>query len=524
MADDFAPVRPGEDVRFSARTWNAMMKAGRAFLDSEFTTGTSPGKSFRQADIIKVLNDSGQDLQARSVLGLEEPLFSPGDNLDSFLRDVTFRAVTPTASHAGKFCVLLDPAVNGAVARAYVDGLTHVKVMLDDPGDECADVADGETAYLATGAGGSASLIWFDSVPYDDSGARWAIIRFGAGCASDPYGNTFTGRCDCPEDEYEVDADCGNCGAYYGYYDDNGVATKMPKYWWLTIRASTDTYYAYYDDCNLVTCNQLEGYKVRMAHGGGCSWYGHNDQCVHGELLLDGDVWKLTVMDNADCVLGVFRKSQAAFNCCGTNDGWAADPNNSCDMSVSVEPDPCTCCPDKTCPPDGRPVCSSSPCCYHDCTAVVAVRYLHTPAPTVCQFGVTDCVDLEGNPCTFPDTNCFDAATVPAPPARCGALNGTYNMTWVKDCTWVFKGYPEYFPGEDPENPASGSIGGRVLVRATLTLTGRKWELKLRGDKGQIANFEHDGDCSPTVDMQYAGGSCTHEGQFFTPVATVALA
>lgn len=529
MPDPFKKVAEGEDVTFSAGQWNAMVDAARAQRLGQHDRTTDGPSTTRSADIVRVKNESGADLPMRAVLGLDAPIFTPSDSLDAFLREVTFRGVVPTALHAGKFCVLLEPAPADRVVRAFVDGMTQVRLDLTDPDHTCADVADGVTDHLVSSRTGSAQIVWAEDEPYGYEGVRWSIIRFGAGCGSgEPYSDNL-GRCDCPEDEYEVTVDCGDCGAYYGYYDSPQVGTKMPKYWWVTLSvpAAYSGYYGYgyYGGCDAISCDELDGYRIRMAHDGGCSWSGHNDACVHAELALDGDLWKLTITDREDCVLAVLRTPQAGFNCCGKNSGWVGDPYDSCDISASVEPDPCTCCPDLTCPPDNLPVCSGSPCCYHGCDVVVAVTHLHTPAPTNCQFAQPDpCVDLDGNPCVFPAANCFDAATVPPPELRCSAMNGTYNMKWIKDCTWVFKGYPVYFPGDDPEDPANQAIGGRVKVKATLTLSGKKWTLKLRGDGGQEANFELDAECATMFVMPFSGGTCVHDGQFFVPSAGVAIA
>lgn len=197
MPDDFAPVRPGDDVTFSARVWNAMLDAGRVFRNTRYTSGAPATGAGRQGDIVRVVNDTGEDLRRCAVVGLDSPAILPGDGIDAFLREVTFRGVAPDVSYRGRFGVLLDPAPAGRVARAFVAGVCPVRVFVSDPDLTCADASpSGGTAYLETDPGGSAQLLWVEP---DDGGvwggygyevydgARWGIIRFGTVCQTIPY-------------------------------------------------------------------------------------------------------------------------------------------------------------------------------------------------------------------------------------------------------------------------------------------------------------------------------------------------
>lgn len=183
MADPYRQVRPGEDVEFSAAAWNAMLDAARAAKGpAAGRADAAPGRG-RQADVVLVRNDSGGGLARASVLGLGGPAFSPADSEDAFLREVCFKGVTPTADHLGKFCVLLEPAPAGRVARAYVAGVCPVLVDVGDPDDASADVAAGSAAHLLSSpSGGSAQILWKEA---DDAytgyytGVQWALVRLG---------------------------------------------------------------------------------------------------------------------------------------------------------------------------------------------------------------------------------------------------------------------------------------------------------------------------------------------------------
>ena len=323
-------------------------------------------------------------------------------------------------------------------------------------------------------------------------------------CGGSNGSGTSVTRCQCPEDTYEVNGNCGLCGSTTG-------GTTMPKYWWVTIIANLQYYYGEVNNCQ-TPCTALTNLTMRITaqtdayNNTTCEWYGISQSgCIIVELTIDTSYWKLTIMDKYYCVLAVLRKSVYDWNCCGTNgsDGWILQPFSSCNVSVSVAPDQCTCCPDLTCPPANLPVCTTSPCCLTNCSIAVNVFNLYTPAGLPCT-GQSGCTDSNGNPCTSgPDCWYWQ------PPAnqKCGGMNGDYGMTWVGDCTWKFKGYPSTNQGVSS-----------TLVTAVLTLYQGIWTFTLQGSGGQTANFASGfWNCAPGISMPYTGGSCPVSGG--TPVA-----
>lgn len=349
MADPFRKVRPNEEITFSAAAENAKLDAARAFRLSQHDIRPGvPLTQTRSGDIVPVLNDTGSDLPVRAVVGLDGPIFEPGDSLEAFLREVAFRGVTPTADHGGKFGILLAPAAADQVVRAYVAGVTQVLVDVADPDHSCADVDPGSTLNLVTKEeGGSAQLLWIDPSAYYE-GLRWAIVRFGSTCGGSESGGTGGGlsRCDCPEDSYEVEVDCGSCGEYYG-------TIKMPRFWRLTILGSQE--WPYGTPCIATPCLALVGKQFLLeieddAYGSPtCTWSGAGPGCITAELTPDGDdEWKITILDPDDCVMAVLRVAGSDFQCCGTTDAWESDPGSACDISATLAPHECTCCPDLT--------------------------------------------------------------------------------------------------------------------------------------------------------------------------------
>lgn len=346
MADPFKKVAPGEAVTFSAEQWNLFVDAAKAEQQRQLDRFSGTPSYHHDAAIVRVRNDSGEDLHRNSVLGLEAPIFVPVDeaSTNAFLREVTFRGITPTAGHRGKFAVLLDPAANGRIARAYVAGVCQVRVDVQSPKHKCADVAVGDPTRLRSTKRGSAQLLWLgDSEAYDaySDDERWAIIRFGSTCSSSGGGDAKE-RCDCPDDTYEVDVVCGDC-------------TKLPKTWILTIVESRTA--AYMDDCDDYKCIYLTpGTEIKLdndddpyTYGATCSWLGQGDRCVYAELTINDDQAELKIYTKDGCLLADLYLPNAQFDCCGVNAGWLPVPYTDahCDVDVILEPDPCTCCPEE---------------------------------------------------------------------------------------------------------------------------------------------------------------------------------
>src|SRR5208282_3366571 len=139
VGNPWKKVISGEPLTISAVAWNAMLDVAKQ--DQSRSQSNRPLTQSRDADIVKVLNDTGIDLAQYSVVGLAGPIFDPGFSLASlaaFLRDVVFVANLPAMP--GQFGIMLDPVPIGGVGRAYVDGVCPVMIDLVQPTDTCADI------------------------------------------------------------------------------------------------------------------------------------------------------------------------------------------------------------------------------------------------------------------------------------------------------------------------------------------------------------------------------------------------
>jgi len=513
MPDPFEKVTPGQPVKFSATQWNAFVDAARLARGVRSDIGGGSVEQFRQADIIKIRNDSGSPLGRFSVLGIDSPVFSPTGSAaeqQAFQNQVLLSCITPTSSHRGKFVILMDPVPADGIARAWVAGTCAVLVNVIDEDHSCADIVAGDYNRLQSSRTGSAQMLWRAG----GLGEQWAVIRFGATC-----GGTASGvltDCDCPEDEYEVDVDCFGCT--YGY----GPTTVMPKYWIATILDSQANPYAEEPYCDVV-CADLAGQKVQLENettddpydaydtpAPTCVWSGMNGACLKAELSGDATHAILRFLDIDDCVIATLRKLLADFDCCGPNTDWTQDEGDECLLSVALLPHKCTqCCPPYApCPPeDGQPLCSGIPCCIVDCQIVATATSLATPPGIPCVFGELDCVDSNGDPCVFGDGDCW--STPPATAAQsCGGMNGVYTTQRLSNCVW----YSKQLPAGQPTPP------GEVQCTIRLNSATMKWNATLEGPDGQVAYFTQadQWDCTSTVivlDLVLGSSTCLVGGQ-----------
>jgi hypothetical protein len=266
----------------------------------------------------------------------------------------------------------------------------------------------------------------------------------------------------------------------------------MPKYWHLSIIEASDAPDPA-PECG-VNCALLVGKRLILEHVGGengvCEWVGIDGDCLYGELRREGEWWVLRVYDVEDCLIAQLRKPVNAFDCCGVNTDWE-QVDGSCDLTVRLEPDPCTCCPSPeppSCPPDGRPYCTSTDCC---------------PSGQCFLWAQVDTDDAE---CPENDPNC----TIP-PELLCSPIRGAYKFSWEDNCLWVARGFR---PG--------GSVGGAgpwppITHYAELRLSGRTWTLTVLGNNGQVAVFSYtaptcewgvEADAEPR-EMTWVSGTCT---------------
>jgi len=177
MGDPLQHVQPRDPLKIPAQTFNIFCDAAEDFLKRRRGIGgqaAGPG-DLRQTGIVLVKNSSGAARERFDVLGIDGPLFSPTDAPDQFKNRVILDGVVPTADHAAKFAVLLEPAGEDAIAAGCVAGVCVAKLDVDIEAHEFADVDPASCAALKTAGAGGAQILWKEA----GTGSVLGIVRIG---------------------------------------------------------------------------------------------------------------------------------------------------------------------------------------------------------------------------------------------------------------------------------------------------------------------------------------------------------
>jgi len=174
MGDPLKRVQRGQPLRIPAETFNTFIDVAKAHQQAQQRSGVRH-ESLLSPGVILVQNNSGIDVDQYEVLGISGVIIDPDDNEDEFRRQVALTAITPAASHAGKFVITAEPIADGEIGQARVAGVSPV--MIDWPTDgndyKLADVSG--WGFLEASWLGSAQVLWRAG----GTGVQWAIVRFG---------------------------------------------------------------------------------------------------------------------------------------------------------------------------------------------------------------------------------------------------------------------------------------------------------------------------------------------------------
>ena len=174
MGDRFKKVQAGQDLQVSAEVWNTLIDLTRKQKDQKHPQGANSEPLFNNSNLAKVRNQTGSDLDQFSVVGLESPIIQPTDNELEFKRKITFEAIVPTDSTAGRFGVCIEPIATGAIGKAAIAGIVPVRLAVDVVPFACACPIVDEPGFLKAVPHGPVSVLWMEAV----GSIRWSIIRF----------------------------------------------------------------------------------------------------------------------------------------------------------------------------------------------------------------------------------------------------------------------------------------------------------------------------------------------------------
>jgi hypothetical protein len=200
VGDSMKKVKSGDPLAIPAATFNTIVDAAQDFLRRQRSIGRTPTADRPPFETVLLKNASGADRGRFDVLGIDGPVFTPTDSLEAFTNGIALTGVTPTASHAGNFAVLVEPIQTGQIGRACILGACPVKVNVVSASDPFADAEAGVTSRLKSGSSGAARILWKES----GTGEKWAVVRLGnpdGGASAIPVkltaslgGGSYTGR------------------------------------------------------------------------------------------------------------------------------------------------------------------------------------------------------------------------------------------------------------------------------------------------------------------------------------------
>jgi len=201
-------ARPGTKAKhLTRRTINTFVDTGEAFKRTLHSALVEEKRFDPQADIILVENGSGADRDRFDILGIEQPIISPTDNLDEFHRQVAIKGITPnSAYHFGNFVILLEPLAAGSIGRGCVSGVCPVRLNVTDAAEddyEFADVKDDDATQLQSAKVGSGRILYRES----GTGTKWAVVRLSNAPATDALviRGQLTGDLATTDSTFEID-------------------------------------------------------------------------------------------------------------------------------------------------------------------------------------------------------------------------------------------------------------------------------------------------------------------------------
>lgn len=179
-------ARPGTAAGLAPHQINRLLRAAERIQAQDSAGGARTSKRAPSpwANLIRVRNDSGADRGIYDILGLDAPLYGPGDNPREYAVNVTMKGVAPADAHRGRFVVLQESIPDGKLGWAALDGMTHARVLMVATDTSSyprryADVIEADCAKLRGRTTGGAEILWAqDEANWTDNVAE-CIVKLG---------------------------------------------------------------------------------------------------------------------------------------------------------------------------------------------------------------------------------------------------------------------------------------------------------------------------------------------------------
>lgn len=179
----FKRVTSGDRLSIRAGTWNAILASAEAHQfggRASFGAGALGDRKYGSVRV-KVLNETGQDLDRFSVVHLGKPIggglpvVTPNDNLDEFQNNPVLKVGLPNVQSPGHLGILQEAIPAGRFGYCTVRGLSVARIK--GPFALRADVAvDSSPEYLESYRNGCIEVIYQQG----SSGVSWALVLIGS--------------------------------------------------------------------------------------------------------------------------------------------------------------------------------------------------------------------------------------------------------------------------------------------------------------------------------------------------------
>ena len=179
MPNPLSKVHPGDDIEITAATWNKFVGAAQDYENRQQNLGAAADTPELENNLVLIKNNTNPPAVCPryGILGIDDVLIEYHDNKSEYLKRVTLKGSTPDGeTHASNFVITVDPIKPGAIGRAWLSGVTPVRIFRDNFGHGYADILAGSTTDLLSGETGSAQVLNWSS---PGLGEQWAIVRFG---------------------------------------------------------------------------------------------------------------------------------------------------------------------------------------------------------------------------------------------------------------------------------------------------------------------------------------------------------
>ena len=215
-------VTAGEKFRFGARTYNEMT----SLIEKDRSQGLSMSSKVNRSnnDFVLVKNISGTDVGRFGVLGIAGILFDPTTALPAFTSRTVFTGQMPAEEHqTGRFLICAEPIKNGAIGRAWADGIVTTRIDVQDVSHNYATVKPGDPTQLVSADQGLCYILYKEP----GTGTKWAVVRYGS------TGNSLRWAF-CSED-------AGSGNTLDCFLDTDGTGTLVTVYFKLLNCSSLDS-------------------------------------------------------------------------------------------------------------------------------------------------------------------------------------------------------------------------------------------------------------------------------------------